>query len=101
MRVELLQPGGKHKLSTDRSFIRVSYGFHRSSVREGMLKVCIWSRIKKAPRYFRDALYNYAELSYRCDWIFFSSTDLGAAPTCLSTTWPPLMNRMAGMLVMP
>gem|GEM_PF-3800400 len=40
-------------------------------------------------------------LYYKCDWIFLSSTLLGTAPICLSTIWPPLMKRIAGIEVMP
>lgn len=39
--------------------------------------------------------------AYRCDSIFLTKEPFGCAPTNLSTTCPFLMNRIAGMEVMP
>ncbi len=39
--------------------------------------------------------------AYLCASIFLTKLPLGCAPTNLSTTWPPLIKRMAGIEVMP
>ena len=59
-------------------------------------------RTPKQKRRLPAALSAYNYLFYQISAsIFFTKLLLGCAPTSLSTTLPPLINRIAGMEVMP
>src|SRR6185312_3064024 len=68
--------------------------------------LCKQLQTGKLPKLFRFKLCGQGSSVLVCmgySWLFSlpSSTDLGTAPTCLSTILPPLKNRIVGILRIP